>query len=146
MPLRFPRLWYGNFDFERELTGRGGTMPADAERTTILSAGWLAIAEEGDWIATPLLWPAEFWENLALQCPSLPRIENVCWAEVTRQATHQLAPWGWSAAAARWGAAHGLKGNGPPAEIVRYANSRTFSISCEATAHCGLARATTCCL
>jgi hypothetical protein len=142
---RMPRLFYGNFAFEDELSGRA--VSGGGRRTaTELAAVWIALSEPGDlaWFSgavNPRDWREA--EQLGLTPPacvsSAQMLRRVTAAEPldlypwgwSNAAVRWGRPWGWSEVNVRWGRGHGLTMNPPPLEVVRRANSRRFSSAME---------------
>ena len=130
------RLFYGNFNVEYELAGRGGSLPAAVRRVSAdLAPVWAAIAEETDAIYAP--------EPFDDEWPELLKAAGLAAATVmgdTELGKHRfdLCVWGWSSNAVEWGIQRNLAFHHPPLDAVRTANSRVFSLDLEREWNVGL--------
>lgn len=124
-----PRLFVGNFDFEHrlaepelELTNRLKRLNAE------LACAWLSIAEDGDYVWTPLPFDGDFLAELGSR--GLPRIIPVTsFRDVPREV--QCVPWGWSLDIRRLVERFGWNADAPPDDAVHAANSRSTSARLE---------------
>lgn len=126
-----PRLFFGNFDFEHRLVAPDRNPSAVVrQRLAELASTWLSIADDGDWIWTPLSWEPEFLPHLIDQLGG-PRVRTTNrWSDLP--AGLLPVPWGWSAEALKTFETHGLNvldgsEGPPPLESARQGNSRRFS-------------------
>lgn len=135
-----PRLLIGNFDFEHQLAEPTKREPSAKLKAFYaqLVAVWLSVAEEGDWIWTPLPIDPEFWSEAAKA--GLPLIHPVVeFADVPRDI--QCVPWGWSDDIRQLVARFGWHATMPSLEAVRWANSRATSEELERRWNVALPRA-----
>lgn len=123
-----PRFFLGNFDFEEQL--RGESHPSKPLKRLLLELApcWLAAAEPDDRIWCPGELPEEFLESL--ESWELPR--EVFVSEYDRIPRGlELVPWGWSSEAIAFGNRYGLIIKPPSLDVVRFVNSREYSVLME---------------
>ncbi|WP_157606279.1 hypothetical protein [Schlesneria paludicola] len=121
-----PRLLIGNFDFEHQLAEPTKRDPSAKLKSFYaqLATAWLSVAEDGDWIWTPLPIDPEFWNDATRA--GLPAAQPVvAFADVPRDV--QCVPWGWSEDTRRLVTRFGWHAEIPSAMAVRRANSRATS-------------------
>ena len=119
------RFFYGNFDFEHRLADPRYEPSAALRRLNAeLATSWLAVAEDGDWIWTPLsIEPDFFLEATRKGLPSIVPATSL--SDVPRDV--ELVPWGWSAEVRKLAIQFGWSTDAPPENAVRQANSRATS-------------------
>lgn len=125
------RLFWGNFSFEDELSvGHSQSLSQhQAQLAAERAANWLAIAEAGDCVWTPVAIPPEFWTEAAgsgfAQVTALNDFKQLAAGE------WELVPWGWSAPMMKLAKQLGAAGSKPDVAVVAEANSRAWSVSLE---------------
>lgn len=134
-----PRLFLGNFDFEHRLVDPGREPSVKLKRFYAqLVTSWLSIAEDGDWIWTPMPIDPHFFDVAA--DAGLPRIvPTTSLSEVPRD--FECVPWGWSQEVCELVDRFGWRADIPTDAAVRSANSRTTSESLERTWQVGISGA-----
>jgi hypothetical protein len=118
------RLYLGNFDFEHQIARSGYNRPARlAALNAEMTAHLLPLTKLDDSVHFDELLPDEFL-NTAADAGIVHRktVTNTSPAE-----SLQAEPWGWSEAAVRAARQLGCRIAAPPLDVVRRANSRTFS-------------------
>lgn len=132
-----PRLFFGNFAFEHELTNQP---ISKAARRTVneMCLMWIAIANTDDAIASWELDPAEFQElwHAGLPQPRFVEVEPQ-WAKKTA-GNWEFCPWGWSSEALESGGMLGFDLDASLTMGAMLANSRLFSHHWESQLGCGL--------
>ncbi len=121
-----PRIWLGNLDFERTLSGENSSSELDR-----FCAEWafafLPIAEAGDVIVVPEDFDRGFVHALQQEL-SLPDVAFSLPLETPQwERGFELMPWGWSPAVQAWGHKLGLQTNSPPLDVVRRVHARDYS-------------------
>lgn len=131
-----PRLFIGNFDFEHQLAEPTRATPDKLKRLNAeLVCAWLSIADDGDFIWTPLPLDREFLGRLgSAEFPKAIAVTSLC--EVPRNV--ECVPWGWSADVRRLVDRFGWFAEVPSNEAVRLANSRSTSDQFEQMWNIGL--------
>jgi hypothetical protein len=127
--MGMPRVLYGNFDFEHELTTTGYNRTRKFERLNAeMSTHLLALANDGDLLFYPGDAPQEFLADAAVA-----GFSEVHAIERDSQATStaELHPWGWSRRAIDFATSRNWSFDAPPAEAVARLNSREFSFDLE---------------
>jgi len=130
------RLFVGNFDFEHRLADPHREPSAALKRLNAeLATAWLSIANDGDFLWTPLPIDKSFFDRAT--AAGLPDVTPMTsFEQVPRDV--ECVPWGWSnevrklVARYRWGA------NAPSSDSVRLSNSRRMSAELEERWSCGL--------
>lgn len=125
-PLRMPRVFLGNFDFEHELAaGRNWQAGATLRRINAeLSHAWLAVAGPEDVIVSAGLPDEAYLQQCTEWLGWRPRFE----VEVPDQCQGwELLPWGWSEKAVAWGTERSVACVSPEIANVRDVNDRLFS-------------------
>ena len=131
-----PRLFLGNFDFEYRLAEPTRESPAKLQRLNAeLATAWLSIANDGDWIWTPLAIEATFFQQAVQQ--GLPHVIPVIALKDVPKGI-ECVPWGWSRDVLKLVTRFGWSANPPPEAVVRQANSRSLSEELERLWGCGL--------
>ncbi len=135
--LEMPRILYGNFDFEHQLTGAPPPSPGSrlARINAELSPALAALAEEGDRLLCPGAFDAVHLDHLADL--GIPRPKLLSESD-TLPAGAELVPWGWSEVALKLAATSNLVAQHPPLDAVKLANCRRFAQTIEADWNCGL--------
>jgi hypothetical protein len=134
-----PRLFIGNFDFERSLALRGrATLPESLERLNReLAPAWLAIAEPHDLLFTPGRWDDDSLRRLHTDLAG--RVPRIIHDLRDAPPDIEIIPWGWSQAVVDQIEQAGLpRPPHPPLDVVRYVNSRAFSADRERIGNCEL--------
>lgn len=137
------RLFYGNFDFERELgTAIGSNLPKRIRRLNLdLQCVMWLLADDGD-----LVWFDSYvnWYRDEMLATGLPEIQWNSWTSPTAQSL-EFVPWGWTAKLRKWAdiwvKRSGWHYRAPVQAAVRQANSRRFSFALEREWNIGLGRA-----
>jgi hypothetical protein len=134
-----PRVFFGNFDFEHELTNAADRSHAPVSGHTLKSGetigadlawAWTAIAKADDVILTPgEIQSADFSELRQLGLP-IPGFVDVTKA-FDETAPAQFVPWGWTASLLAFGESRGWECAAPPIQVVREVNRRAFRFSLE---------------
>ena len=134
-----PRFFYGNFHFEHQLADPGVEPSANLKRLNAeLATSWLAIAEDGDFVWTPVPIEPNFFRDAAHQgLPDVIPVHQL--SEVPRGI--EFVPWGWSAEVRKLATRFQWKIDAPSEAAVRLANSRLTSEELERTWNVGLADA-----
>ena len=119
------RFFYGNFDFEHRLADAKYEPSAALKRLNAeLATAWLAVAEDGDLIWTPVsIEPDFFLEATRNGMPSVVPVTSL--SEVPREV--EFVPWGWSAEVRKLAIQFGWSMDAPTENAVRQANSRATS-------------------
>jgi hypothetical protein len=122
---RMARFFYGNFDFEHRLADPGYEPSAALKRLNAeLATAWLAVAEDGDWIWTPLSIDSDFFVKATQQgLPSVVPVTSL--SDVPRDVN--FVPWGWSSEVRNLANQFGWNTDAPVENAVRLANSRATS-------------------
>ena len=130
------RFFYGNFDFEHRLADPRHEPSAALRRLNAeLATSWLAIAEDGDWVWTPLsINPDFFLEATRQGLPSVVPVTSL--SDVPREI--EFVPWGWSAEVRKLANQFGWHMDAPAENAVRLANSRATSNELEQRGNFGL--------
>ena len=132
-----PRLFFGNFAFEHDLTNQPISKTA---RRTVDEMGlmWIAIADADDAIASWELDPTEFAELWDAGLPQ-PRFVEIGprWAQETA-GDWEFCPWGWCSEAVQSARMLGFSTDSAPTTGAMLANSRLFSHHWESRLNCGL--------
>ena len=130
------RFFYGNFDFEHRLADpRYEPSVALRRLNAELATSWLAVADDGDWIWTPLSIEPDFFLEAARQgLPSVVPVTSL--SDVPREV--EFVPWGWSAEVRKLANQHGWHMDAPAEVAVRLANSRATSSELEQLGNIGL--------
>jgi hypothetical protein len=124
-----PRIFLGNFEFEHCLATPGRQLPAKLTRINAeLAMAWLAIADDRDFIWTPVPVDPAFFHRA--NDDGLPRVIPLeLLSEAPRGAT--CVPWGWTDEVRRLCDQYGWNRHDPPQDSVRASNSRRLSSSLE---------------
>lgn len=124
-----PRFFFGNFDFEYELTApagkRAGARRIAHQQTLAFAAAWLGLATPDDFVWSPRPLAADEFPDLAAAGVAVPRFVS-SWDEVRNTADVEFVPWGWSNAALAIADKYGWSSSHPPLDVVRTVNSREF--------------------
>ncbi|MCH7686164.1 MAG: hypothetical protein IH899_05710, partial [Planctomycetes bacterium] len=134
------RLFIGNYDFEHQLSAAGRWEPPVSIRrlNEELACVWIAIAGDGDFIRTPALVEATFFEEMAaVGLPDVRPVTNK--REITEPV--EVVPWGWTEEIRHRADQQGWNYSAPPQTVVTEANSRRFSFQCEQEWNIGLEEA-----
>jgi len=124
-----PRLFFGNFSFEHHLAQPGWNPPARLRRLDAeLAPIWWAVAEEGDFVWAPEVFPESFWEmppewGLPQLCP----ISD--WLHLPTNV--EIVPWGWTSELAGEARKRHPEGHRPDVAVVRHVNSRAYRVELE---------------
>jgi len=131
-----PRLWLGNFDFEHRLADPGSPVsPALMQINAELATSWLAIAEPGDWIWTPVPLSEAFVRSL--RDAGLPEVQFVAtWDAIP--AGVDCRPWGWTDGVRKLCRDCGWRATAPDAHAVCMVNGRQFAAQLEQDWQVGL--------
>src|SRR5262245_39484757 len=127
-----PRVFLGNFDFERELSqpSAGAASSRQAPEAEELCWAWLAIADAADCILAPGKIAAAELAPLEKLGLSIPRfIDHTSAADSSRNL--ELVPWGWTGSAQALAASCRWRCVAPRLEAVREANRRSFRFALE---------------
>jgi hypothetical protein len=121
-----PRLFYGNFDFEESLANsrRGQRKQTTKRLLAELACAWIAVAEDGDRIWSPVPIEARFTEDL--REAGWPAFRIVSDPDEVPRAS-KFVPWGWTDESLAFGESLGATFHAPPLKSVRRVNSRQFS-------------------
>ncbi|MDB5343776.1 MAG: hypothetical protein JWP89_2153 [Schlesneria sp.] len=131
-----PRLFVGNFDFEHRLAAPGRQLPAKLQRLNAeLATSWLAIADDGDYLWTPELIDASFFEGAVAN--GLPKVIPIISFDAVPSRV-ECVPWGWTDDIRQLCDRHGWICNDPHDHAVRAANSRRLSSGLEQEWRIGL--------
>lgn len=138
-----PRLFFGNFEFEHELSRESASAArpappalARAHRPAVGHAGaelawaWLAVAEADDFIMTPAEMNHDDFAALAEIGLPLPRFVHRL-RQIVAARDVEFVPWGWSYSVATFARLHGWTCRNPPLDTVFRANSRAFRFELE---------------
>jgi len=124
-------VFYGNFDFEHELSSSSYNRPRRMKRLNDeLTTHFLAMADDGDRLTYSCEPPSGFLSDAA--SGGFPRVQ-VGWPERRQAPGIDLVPWGWSDSAVELAASCGCVVDAPAVDAVRTANSRCFSYEQEQT-------------
>jgi hypothetical protein len=124
-----PRVFYGNFDFEHELTTPAYNCSARLERLNAESTSHLlALADDGDHLFYPCEAPIDFlkaasranFPDVRVQVPNGRMIDDLT-----------MTPWGWSKRVSGFAKSRGWASESPAADAVAAANLRQFSFLSE---------------
>lgn len=131
-----PRLFIGNFDFEHQLAEPKRETPQNLKGLNAeLACAWLSIAEDGDYVSTPLPLDDEFLRQFG--SGAFPRVVPVTsFREVPRDV--ECVPWGWSPEIRELVERYGWSAQAPNDDAVRLANSRSTSDRLERLWNIGL--------
>lgn len=130
------RFFYGNFDFEHRLADPGAESSANVKRLNAeLATSWLAIAEDGDLLWTPLPIDVDFF-NASAEA-GLPKMEPVTSLAMVPAGT-ECIPWGYSVDVRKLATQFRWRINAPVDAAVRMANSRSTSEELERSWSVGL--------
>lgn len=130
------RLFVGNFDFEHRLADPHREPSAALKQLNAeLATAWLSIADDGDYLWTPLPIERQFFTDAV--AAGLPDVIPVTSFKLVPQEV-ECVPWGWSTEVRHLVAQFGWTANAPPSDAVRFANSRRTSNELEERWSCGL--------
>ncbi|WP_166823036.1 hypothetical protein [Thalassoroseus pseudoceratinae] len=132
-----PRLFFGNFGFEHELTEQ--PISKTARRTVReMCLLWIAVANADDAIVS---WERDHSEFAELWDAGLPQPQFVetrsRWVQET-PGDWEFCPWGWSSDAIDCGRSLGFPLSDAQATAAMHTNSRRFSHHWESRLQCGL--------
>ncbi len=131
------RLFFGNFDFEHQLTGV--SLPASASRleriNLELTPALASLAKNDDVIFSTAEYDGSFESKLETAGLSAPHFVD---SRPRDPSQWNLIPWGWSEPVVRWAERRGFRLHHPPLPIVRQINSRMYALQCEQAWNCGL--------
>lgn len=157
------RIFIGNFDFEHylSLSGKnrrsrtadnrvgfssGSRRSALARLNDELAAVWTAVADEGDFIWSPVGIEEGFFQSLTNF--GLPAVKPLSASDQARpvglmdvaaiDVRLEACPWGWTDDVRDLSGQHGWRVAAPPQEVIREANSRRFSVELERSLGVGL--------
>lgn len=133
------RLFFGNFDFEHRLSEAIYEPTAKLKRLNAeLAAAWLSIADDGDWLWTPLpIDEAFFTEMRRLGMPNVKPITSVS----VVPSDVEFIPWGWSIEVRLLADRFGWDTSACSEKAAHLANSRATSEELERTWGVGLREA-----
>jgi hypothetical protein len=131
-----PRFFLGNFDFEHRLADPRFEPSTTLKRLNAeLATCWLSIAQDGDYVWTPLpIAPEFFREAMSSGLPAV--IPVTSFSDVPRGT--RCVPWGWSRDVRILAEQFGWETNAPTEQAVLLANSRATSFDWEQDWNVGL--------
>lgn len=118
------RLFVGNFSFEQSLAGSENLSRPVARLEAELAWIWLAVADDGDEILSPIEFESTDWGHFRdLGCP---RVRALSPASLSTSKATRLVPWGWTPRVRALAKSLGIPVHAPDQETVQRVNSRAF--------------------